>query len=100
MADYLAVARRALAALPMEPNTGDPGPPKPGFEGFAAATLESFGKIAAESATKESASRRLVFPHCPRCSSFYLNRRNNTGNYECMTCGLQDIEESTARRVQ
>ena len=24
----------------------------------------------------------------------------DVGNYECMTCGLQDIEESTARRVQ
>jgi len=40
-----------------------------------------------------------VFPHCPRCASYALYRRNNIGNYECMTCGLQDIEESTARRV-
>lgn len=40
------------------------------------------------------------FPRCPACLSYYLYRQNNIGNYECMTCGLQDITESTARRVQ
>ena len=38
-------------------------------------------------------------PHCPRCASYALYRKNNIGDYECLTCGLQGIEESTARRV-
>lgn len=44
--------------------------------------------------------RVTVFPHCPRCASYALYRKNNLGDYECLTCGLLDIEESTARRVQ
>jgi hypothetical protein len=41
-----------------------------------------------------------VFPHCPRCASYALYRRNNIGNYECQTCGLRDITEVVARRIQ
>lgn len=44
--------------------------------------------------------RVTVFPHCPRCASYALYREHNLGDYECLTCGLQGIEESTARRVQ
>jgi len=40
-----------------------------------------------------------IFPHCPRCASYALYRKNNIGDYECQTCGMQGIEESTARRV-
>ena len=43
--------------------------------------------------------RIAAFPHCPRCRSYALYRRNNTGNYECQTCGLLEIEESVARRL-
>lgn len=39
------------------------------------------------------------FPHCPRCLSYALYRRNNVGLYECLTCGMQEIDEATARRV-
>jgi Zn ribbon nucleic-acid-binding protein len=39
------------------------------------------------------------FPHCPRCASYALYRRNNIGIYGCLMCGLQGIEEKTARRV-
>lgn len=41
-----------------------------------------------------------VFPHCPRCASYALYRRNNIGSYECQTCGLLDISEESARRTQ
>ena len=41
-----------------------------------------------------------VFPHCPRCASYALYRKGNIGDYECQTCGLQSIEESSARRLQ
>lgn len=41
--------------------------------------------------------RVAAFPHCPRCASFALYRRDNIGAYECLTCGLLEIEESTAR---
>ena len=43
--------------------------------------------------------RVATFPHCPRCASYALYRRNKTGAYECETCGLQDIYEVTARRI-
>ena len=43
--------------------------------------------------------RIAAFPHCPRCFSFALYRKNNIGNYECMTCRLQNIPENTARRI-
>lgn len=39
------------------------------------------------------------FPHCPRCASYALYRKDNIGSYECLTCGLLEIEESTARRL-
>jgi predicted RNA-binding Zn-ribbon protein involved in translation (DUF1610 family) len=41
-----------------------------------------------------------IFPHCPRCGSHALYRKNNTGSYECLSCGTQDIDEAIARRVQ
>ncbi len=44
--------------------------------------------------------RAATFPHCPRCVSYALFRMDNTGIYECLTCGLMGIEESLARRVQ
>jgi predicted RNA-binding Zn-ribbon protein involved in translation (DUF1610 family) len=44
--------------------------------------------------------RVTVFPHCPRCASYALYRKDNLGDYECQTCGMQGIEESRARRVQ
>lgn len=40
-----------------------------------------------------------IFPHCPRCASYALYRKNNIGDYECQTCGMQGIEERTARRL-
>ena len=43
--------------------------------------------------------RVSVFPHCPRCASYTLYRKDNIGAYECLTCGLTEIEESTARRL-
>jgi hypothetical protein len=43
--------------------------------------------------------RIATFPHCPRCASYALYRKDNLGTYDCMTCGLQEIDEATARRV-
>ena len=47
-----------------------------------------------------NSERVTVFPHCPNCASYALYRKDNIGAYECLTCGLSGIEESTARRVQ
>jgi hypothetical protein len=44
--------------------------------------------------------RVATFPHCPNCLSFVLYRRDNLGNFTCETCGLNGIDEPTARRVQ
>jgi 5-methylcytosine-specific restriction endonuclease McrA len=44
--------------------------------------------------------RIATFPHCPRCASYALYRRNNVGNYECQSCGLPDIAEVLVRRKQ
>jgi hypothetical protein len=43
--------------------------------------------------------RVATFPRCPRCAGHALYRKNNIGSYECLTCGLLEIEESTARRL-
>jgi Zn ribbon nucleic-acid-binding protein len=43
--------------------------------------------------------RVATFPHCPECCSYALYRKNNVGSFECLTCGLQDIDEATARRL-
>lgn len=48
---------------------------------------------------KARGGRIAAFPHCPRCASYYLYRKNNIGLYECQTCGLEGIDEATARRV-
>jgi len=44
--------------------------------------------------------RLANFPHCPKCAGYALYRRNNTGGYECQTCGMREIPEALARRVQ
>lgn len=49
---------------------------------------------------RREGGRIATFPHCPRCASYALYRENNIGEYECQTCGLVGIEESTARRLQ
>jgi hypothetical protein len=49
---------------------------------------------------RREGGRIATFPHCPRCASYALYRQNNLGNFACQSCGLQDIEESTARRVR
>jgi len=41
----------------------------------------------------------VVLPHCPRCGGYYLYRSNESGYYECQTCGLDQIAESIARRT-
>ncbi len=49
---------------------------------------------------RKAGGRFAVFPHCPRCASYALYRENNIGLYECQSCGVTGIEESTARRLQ
>lgn len=49
--------------------------------------------------TKTTGTKMSVFPHCPRCASYALYRRDNIGNYECLTCELRDIVEDVARRT-
>jgi Zn ribbon nucleic-acid-binding protein len=41
--------------------------------------------------------RVTVFPRCPACHSYALYRQHNLGNYECQSCGKQNITEATAR---
>jgi Zn ribbon nucleic-acid-binding protein len=48
---------------------------------------------------KTRGGRIANLPHCPTCASYALYRKDNIGLYECMTCGLQEIEETTARRL-
>ncbi|MGA2755490.1 MAG: hypothetical protein ABSE53_17180 [Terracidiphilus sp.] len=48
---------------------------------------------------RQEGGRIAAFPHCPKCASYALYRENNLGDYECQSCGLQNIEESAARRV-
>ena len=45
----------------------------------------------------EQPERRAPLPCCPHCASYALYR-NNQGDYECMSCGLQQISQAAARR--
>jgi uncharacterized protein (DUF983 family) len=57
-------------------------------------------KRALERYREQSGGEARPFPHCPRCTSYALYRKNNQGNYECQTCELKNITEEAARRVQ
>lgn len=48
---------------------------------------------------RSEGGRIANFPHCPRCASYALYRKDNIGAYECQTCCLQNIEEQIARRL-
>lgn len=48
---------------------------------------------------RQRGGRIAAFPHCPRCASYALYRKDNIGDYECQTCGLMAISEEQARRV-
>jgi hypothetical protein len=63
---------------------------QPTSVGFGSASTGTLPKVEGEP---------RVFPHCPRCASYALYRKNNLSNYECQTCGLRDITEDIARRV-
>jgi len=63
-------------------------------------TIKAQQEPTATAAPREGSPQRRVFPHCPRCASYALYRRNNVGNYACLTCELRDISEETARRLQ
>lgn len=63
-------------------------------------TTESLGEGSVSSVSASTGTGRMIFPHCPRCSSYALYRRNNQGDYECESCGLQGISGQVARRVQ
>ena len=95
---WLTWTPKGTLAGPIIEKTPEPKPPKtpkPSFEGFAGATPGLVQKIGAPELT----GRIAAFPHCPRCCSYYLYRQDNIGAYECQTCGLSGIEESTARRM-
>jgi len=51
---------------------------------------------------KARGGRIATFPRCPQCGSYTLYREGNPGSYEyeCESCGLRKIDETTARRVQ
>ncbi len=66
------------------------------FVSFVGAPPGSFQRIK----VGEHPLRAKVFPHCPKRASYALYRKNNIGNYECRTCGLLDIPEEVARRLQ
>ena len=79
--------------------TSEPEPTKPtelNFVSFVSAPPRSFQKIEVGKHTFTA----KVFPHCPKCASHALYRKNDVGNYECLTCGLLDIPEGVARRLQ
>jgi hypothetical protein len=48
---------------------------------------------------KAHGGRIATFPHCPHCASYALYRKDNIGSFECLTCGLQAIDEVAARRT-
>jgi hypothetical protein len=47
-----------------------------------------------------SGGRASSFRRCPKCASYAMNSQNSVNIYECLACGLQDISEDVARRMQ
>jgi Zn ribbon nucleic-acid-binding protein len=92
----LYAARRVLKQLQAVPTEPETPTERPNLNG---SIPDSFSKTPLKQA-RDPLTAAYVFPHCPRCASYALYRRNNAGVYECQTCGLQDIDEVTARRVQ
>ena len=41
-----------------------------------------------------------TFPHCPKCGSYYLWRKDKIDPWDCETCGEHGISDEAARRVQ
>jgi hypothetical protein len=87
--------------------TEPPKPPKVTFEGFAGASSRPSQEIGKPTTIPtpvglpaENGDCGRSFPHCPRCASYALYRKNNVGKHECQTCELQDIDETAARRLQ
>ena len=91
--------------------TLDPEPTKLtklGSDSFVSASHGLFQEIATPTAAmtrglpadKDNTRGRSSFPHCPRCASYALYRKNNVGTYECLTCELRGIDETAARRLQ
>ena len=77
-----------------EPSKPRKMPTTPNFDGF-----DGGGVYISPKFTVPAGDHR-VLPHCPRCASYALYRKNNVGKYQCETCGLTDISETVARRIQ
>jgi hypothetical protein len=82
-------------------------PTKPGSVSFVSGIPASSRKMASFATTNvsspfgtDSIKSRLAFPHCPRCASYALYRKNNIGDYECLSCGMRAIDQTSARRLQ
>lgn len=74
-------------------------PTEPNFDGFDGGGVYTSPKFTTQKFHRPTEGQR-VFPHCPRCASYDLYRKDNQGDYECETCGLNDISETVARRIQ
>jgi len=104
---WLAWTRKRDPLIEEAADLGPPKPPKVTFEGFAGATPGLSQEIGEPTTMPTPAglpaekreSGDKTFPHCPRCASYALYRRNNTGTYECQTCNLREIDEAVARRL-
>jgi hypothetical protein len=48
---------------------------------------------------RREGGRIATFPHCPKCGAYCLYKEWHVVRYECLCCGLKDIEEDVARRV-
>jgi hypothetical protein len=75
-------------------------PTKPISVSFVSSISAGRANIDVRAPSPAAFEKHSVFPHCPRCASYALYRQNNIGAYDCETCGLQGIEECTARRLQ
>jgi Zn ribbon nucleic-acid-binding protein len=88
----------SASIIEKSPETPVPKMPKLISGTFGSASPRDFQKIDQPQATPAPQESRRAFPHCPRCASYALYRKNNVGIFECLTCGLEEITESTARR--
>jgi hypothetical protein len=71
-----------------------------GEGGRISRNFSAFPKIPKPAYRTTDSGERKVSPHCPKCASYALYRKNGIGDYECQTCGERKISEEVSRRMQ
>jgi hypothetical protein len=60
----------------------------------------TFVSVSSSGHLQRSSGGVQIFPHRPCCASYALYRKVSQASCECLSCGMGEIDEAVARRVQ